>query len=185
MATPNLEQLTAAQKANAEVVTTLLRTSVEGVQRLAELNLTATRDFFNASVSNANALLTARDANEFAALNQQLAKPGFDKLMDYSRQVCDLVTQLQKEVTGVVETQYSQFSKEAATAIDKTKAAAPLGGDVFAVAMKSMLDQTNKAFESMNAVSRQMTEIAEANLQVVGSNARKAAAPATKAAAKK
>ena len=28
-----------------------------------------------------------KDANEFAALNQQLAKPNFDKLMDYSRSV--------------------------------------------------------------------------------------------------
>jgi phasin family protein len=188
MATPNLEQLTAAQKANAEVITTLLRTSFEGVQRLAELNLAASRDFFNASVSNASTLLAAKDANEFAALNQQLAKPGLDKLMDYSRQVYDLVTQLQKEITGVVETQYSQFSKEAATAIDKTKTASPVGGDVFAAAMKSMLDQTNKAFESMNAVTRQMTEIAESNLKTVTQNVRSTAsapAPATKAAAKK
>jgi phasin family protein len=187
MTTPNLEQLTAAQKANVEVATTLLRTSFEGMQRLAEINLKATRDFFNTSVSGVNTLLSAKDANELAALNQQLAKPSVDKLMDYSRQVYDLVTQMQKEVTSVVESQYSQFSKEAASAIDKTKSSTPVGGDVFAVAMKSILDQTNKAFENMNNVARQMSEIAEANIQAVSNVRPKATPPAatTKTSAKK
>lgn len=182
--TPNFEQVTAAQKANAEVVVALMRTSFEGMQRLAELNMAATREFFNNSVSNANTLLSAKDVNEVTALNQQLSKPSVDQMMDYSRKVYDLVAQMQKDVTAVMEAQYSQFQKEANDAISKTKSA-PVGGDVFAAAMKTMLDQTNKAFEGMNAVARQMAELAETNLKTAATTTSKAAGAATKAAAKK
>lgn len=181
---PNFEQLTAAQKANAEVITTLMRTSFEGMQRLAELNMAATREFFNNSVSGANTLLSAKDASEVAALNQQLAKPGIDKVMEYSRGVYDLVASMQKDITSVMEAQYSQFQREATQAIDKTKAA-PVGGDVFAAAMKTMLDQTNKAFEGMNAIARQMADIADANMKAANTAAGKAIGAATKAAGKK
>lgn len=180
--TPNFEQLSAAQKANAEVVVALMRASFEGMQRLAELNMATTRAFFNESVANANTLLAAKDVNEVTTLNQQLSKPGFDKMMDYSRKVYDLVAQLQKEVTSVMESQYSQFQREANDAITKTKAA-PVAGDVFAAAMKSMLDQTNKAFENMNAVARQMSEAAEASIQKMP--VAKNTGAATRAAAKK
>lgn len=182
--TPNFEQVAAAQKANAEVVVALMRTSFEGMQRLAELNMAATREFFNNSVSNANTLLAAKDVNEVTALNQQLSKPSVDQMMDYSRKVYDLVAQMQKDVTAVMEAQYSQFQKEANDAISKTKSA-PVGGDVFAAAMKTMLDQTNKAFEGMNAVARQMAELAETNLKTAATTTSKVAGAATKAAAKK
>ena len=182
--TPNFEQLTAAQKANAEVVVALMRTSFEGMQRLAELNMSATREFFNKSVANANTLMAAKDVNDVSAINQQLAKPGFDEMMGYSRKVYDLVAQMQKDVTAVVESQYSQFQKDANAVIGKTKAA-PAGGDVFAAAMKTMLDQTNKAFEGMNTLARQMAEMAENNIQTATTATSKAVGAATKSAAKK
>lgn len=174
MANQNFDQLNAAQKANAEVMMALMRTSFEGMQRLAELNMAATREFFNATVSNANTLMSAKDLNDLTQVNQSLAKPDFDKVMDYSRKVYDLVAQMQKDMTSVLEHQYSQFSKSATTAIDKTKAANPVAGDIFAATMKSMLEATNKAFDNMNAMSKQMAELADANLSAASSATAKA-----------
>jgi phasin family protein len=182
--TPDFEQMTAAQKANAEVVTALMRSSFEGMQRLAELNMAATREFFDQSVNRANTLLSAKDVNDMASLNQQLAAPNFEKAMEYSRSVYDLIASMQKDVTTVLEAQYSQFKKGASQAIDKSKSA-PVGGDVFAAAMKSMLDQTNKAFEGMNAVARQMAELADANMKAANAATSKAINATTKAAGKK
>lgn len=174
MANPNFEQMTAAQKANAEVVMAIMRTSFEGMQRLAELNMAATREFFNTSVANANTLMSAKDINDVAQINQTLSAPNLEKAMDYSRKVYDLVAQMQKDMTAVMESQYTQFSKNAASAIDKTKATTPVGGDVFAAAMSSMLDATNKAFGSMTAMAKQMSDLADANLQAATSATAKA-----------
>ncbi len=66
MSNPNIEQLTAAQKANAEVMMALMRTAFNGVERLTALNMAASREFFNNTVANAQQLLSVKDANEAA-----------------------------------------------------------------------------------------------------------------------
>lgn len=184
MSNPGFEQLAAAQKANAEVLLALVRTAFNGVERLTALNIAASRDFFNNSVANTQQILGAKDANDVAKLNNELAKPNLDKWMEYSRSVYDLAAQIQKELTAVVETQYSSFAKNASSAVEKASATAPVGGDVFAAAMKSMLDASTKAFDNMTAVTKQFTDIAEANLQAASTAAGKAVS-ATSAAAKK
>lgn len=187
MSNPNFDQLTAAQKANAEVMMTLLRTAFDGVERLTALNMAASREFFNNTVANAQQLLSAKDANAVAKLNAELAQPNVDKLVGYSRSVYDLVTEMQKEITSVMEAQYSSFTKNAASAVEKAKASAPVGGDVFAATMQSMLGASTKAFDQMTSMAKQLSDIAEANVQAAAKTT-KAVAPAksaTAAAAKK
>jgi phasin family protein len=187
MSNPNFEQLTAAQKANAEVMMTLLRTAFDGVERLTALNMAASREFFNNTVANAQQLLSAKDAAAVAKLNSELAQPNVDKLVGYSRSVYDLVTEMQKEITSVMEAQYSSFTKNAASAVEKAKASAPVGGDVFAATMQSMLGASTKAFDQMTSMAKQLSDIAEANVEAAAKTT-KAAAPAksaTAAAAKK
>jgi hypothetical protein len=80
MSNPNIEQLTAAQKANAEVMMALLRTAFNGVERLTALNMAASREFFNNTVASSQQLLSAKDAKDVAKLNSELAQPNVDKL---------------------------------------------------------------------------------------------------------
>lgn len=184
MSNPNIEQLAAAQKANIEVMTTLLRTALTGVERLTAINLAASRDFFNETVAGTQQLLAAKDIGEISKLNSDLTKPGVEKLVDYSRSIYDLIAELQKDVTSVLEDQYSTFTKHASSAVDKASANAPVGGDVFAATMKSMLGASTKAFDSMTSMAKQLSDIAEANVQVAAKAPRKTAS-ATTAAAKK
>lgn len=184
MTNPNIEQLTAAQKANAEVMMALLQSAFNGVERLTALNMAASREFFNNTVANSQQLLSAKDAKDVAKLNSELAQPNVEKLMEYSRSVYELVASMQKEVTSVLETQYSTFSKNASSAVEKATAGAPVGGDVFAATMKSMLGASTKAFDSMTSMAKQLSDITETNLQAAGKAAGKAVS-ATTAAAKK
>ena len=186
MSNPNIEQLAAAQKANTEVMSALLRTAFNGVERLTALNMAATREFFNNTVASAQQLMAAKDAGEVAKLNTELAKPGVEKLVDYSRSVYDLVSQMQKEITSVMEAQYSSFTKNAQSAVEKAKVSAPVGGDIFAATMQSMLGASTKAFDQMTSMAKQLSDIAEANLQTATKTAASPAkASATSAAAKK
>lgn len=185
---PNMEQLAAAQKANAEVMTALLRTAFNGVERLTALNMAASREFFNNTVSNAQQLLNAKDPSEAAKLGSDLAKPNADKWVDYSRSVYELVAGMQKELTSVMESQYGSFTKNASSAVEKATASAPVGGDVFAATMKSMLNASTKAFDNMNSMAKQLSDIAEANMAAAGKLTGKAtgkAVSATTAAARK
>jgi phasin family protein len=180
----NIEQLTAAQKANAEVMTTLLTSALNGVERMTALNMAASREFFNASVANTQQLMGAKDARDLAKLNTELAKPSVEKLTEYSRNMYELVASMQKEITAVLEAQYSGFSKNATAAVEKATASAPVGGDVFAATMKSMLGASTKAFDSMTSMAKQLSDIAESNIQTAAKTTGKAVS-ATAAAAKK
>lgn len=184
MSNTNLDQLAAAQKASTEVMMTLMRTAFEGAERLTALNMAASRDFFNNTVSNTQQLINAKDPNAVAKLNNDLARPSLDKWMEYSRNVYDLVTEMQKEVTAVLEAQYSSFTANANTAAQKAKGAVPVGGEVFAATMQSMLDASTKAFGNMSAMAKQLSDIAEANIKAA-SQAVPAKTSATAAAAKK
>ena len=184
MSKQNLEQVAAAQKANAEVMMALLRTAFNGVERLTALNMAASREFFNNTVAGTQQLLGAKDANELAKLNSELAKPNVDKWRDYSRSVYELVAQMQKEVTAVMESQYTSFTKNAASAVEQAKTSAPVGGDIFAATMQSMLNASTKAFDNLTGMAKQFSDIAEANLSVASAATSKAVS-ATSAAARK
>jgi hypothetical protein len=96
----------------------------------------------------------------------------------------ELVASMQKEITAVLEAQYSGFSKNATAAVEKATASAPVGGDVFAATMKSMLGASTKAFDSMTSMAKQLSDIAESNIQTAAKTTGKAVS-ATAAAAKK
>ena len=184
MTKPNMEQLAAAQKANAEVMMALLRPAFNGVERLTALNMAASREFFNTTVASTQQLLGAKDANALTKLNSELAAPNVDKWNAYSRSVYDLVTEMQKEVTSVMESQYSTFTKNAESAVQKAKASAPVGGDVFAATMQSMLGASTKAFDQMSSIAKQFSDLAESNMKAASAATTKAVS-ATAAAAKK
>jgi len=78
-----------------------------------------------------------------------------------------------------MEAQYSNLAKSARSAIEKSTAAAPVGGEVFAAAMKQMLEASTKTYEHMTAMAKQMSDIAEANVKAVSSATAKAAAATT------
>ena len=169
MSSPNFEQIASAQKANAEVMTALLRTALNGMERLTALNMAATRDFLNSSMSNTQRLLAAKDANALGKLQSDLAQPGMEKLMDYSRSIYDLVSDMQKEVTAVIESQYSTFTANANSVVEKAKSA---------------IAAANSAFDNMNKAAKQVAEITEANV-AAATNATVKAVGATAATAKK
>lgn len=180
MSNINLEQLANTQKANAEVMMALVRSAFNGMEQLAALNLAATREFFNASVANTQQLMSAKDPQELSKLNSAIAQPNVEKMTEYSRRVYDLVTSMQKDITEVMESQYSNFTKTASSAIEKTTASAPVGGDVFGAAMKQMLQASTKAYDNMTQMAKQMTDIAEANVKTTTSATSKAAAASKK-----
>ena len=180
MSNINLEQITKSQKASTEVMMALVRSAFNGMEQLAALNLDASRELFNASVAKTQQLMSIKDPQELSKLGSALAQPNVEKLTEYSRRVADLVTSMQKDITAVMESQYSSFTKTATSAIEKTSASAPVGGDVFSAAMNQMLQASTKAYDNMTQMAKQMSDIAEANVKTASSATAKAAAATKK-----
>lgn len=183
MSNPKFEQMFVAQKASSELLVAIMRTSFDGMQRLAELNMAAAKEVLANTATSANALASSKDMADMSRLNPQMAKP--ERMMEYWRNVYDLVNAMQKDVTAVMQANYSQLARTAASAIEQKKSSAIDGSDVIANAMKDVLEQTNKAFDNMSAVAGQMASIAGANFKTASSSGAKAAASASESAKKK
>jgi phasin family protein len=183
MSNPEIEQMSVAQKASTEVLMTLMRTSFEGMQRLAELNMAAARETFSSNVATVTKLASSKDVGDLARANQELARP--ERMMEYWRSVYDLVSAMQKDVSAVMQANYTQLTRSAASAIEQKKSSAVDGSDVIASVMKNMLEQTNKAFDNLTTVASQMTNLANANIQAATTATAKTVGSVTEIAAKK
>ncbi len=167
MPNSDLDQLSAAQKATMEALTAIMRTSFDGMQRLAELNMAAARNAFSSNVSTISKLAASKDLSAMAPLSQELAKP--ERMMEYWHDVYSLVSAMQKDVTAVMQANYGQLAKSAAAAIEQKMSSGTDGNDAIADVMKNMLEQGNKAFDTMAAMAGQMTSMANAQIQSAAS----------------
>ncbi|HPU79950.1 phasin family protein [Accumulibacter sp.] len=175
MSTIDLEQLAQSQKASAQVLLTLARTAFHGLEQLSALNLAASRELFNTGTTGTQQLLGVRDPQQLKDVAASLARPNVDKLLEYSRSLYDLSANLQREVTSVLEEQYSNIRHNAAGLIEKT-GATPIAGDVFGAAVKQLLNASNTAFENMSQMAKQVTDIVDTNVKAASNATAQAAA---------
>ncbi|MBL8422279.1 MAG: phasin family protein [Candidatus Accumulibacter phosphatis] len=179
MSTIDLEQLAQSQKANAQVMMTLVRTAFHGLEQLSALNLSASRELFNTGTAGAQQLMGVKDPQQLKDVAASLARPNVDKLMEYSRSLYELAANMQREITSVMEDQYSTMRHNASGLIEKTGVATPIAGDVFGAAMKQMMNASSTAFENISQMAKQMTDIVDSNVKAATSATAQAAAALT------
>src|ERR1700760_1256708 len=88
MLTP--EQLIAAQKANLETLFGLTSKAFEGVEKLVELNVTASKLALEEAAETAQNLLPVKDAQKLRAMQAAMFQPLAEKTAAYSRHLYDI-----------------------------------------------------------------------------------------------
>jgi phasin family protein len=179
MLTP--EQIVAAQKANIETIFGLTQKAFEGVEKLVELNVQATKAALSESANSAQALLSVKDAQELLALQANLFQPLAEKTVAYSRHLYDIASGTTAEFGKAAEAQASDSQKKFLAVVDNAAKNAPAGSETAVAVMKSAVSAANNAMESVQKAVKQATEMAEANFNTVTASA----VNATKTAAKK
>lgn len=174
------ENLASANKASVEAFLTLANTAFASSERFAALNLNTARSFLEDGMANAKALLGAKDLQQLVALQTTLAQPTVEKFVSYSRNVYEIATLTQEEVSKIVESQFAEVNKTVASALDKAAKNAPAGSDVAVAAVKSAIAAANSAYDNISKAARQVAEIAEANMAAATSATVKAAGTAAK-----
>jgi len=163
------EQVVASNKAGMEAVIALAHAQFAAFERLSALNFNTTKAIFEESIGHTKALLGVKDVQELVNLNAAVAQPTIEKALAYSRSVYDVANQTQAEVTKLFEGQATEYNKNVVSMLDKVAKNAPAGSDVAVAAVKSALAAANSAYDSLTKVTKQATEIAEANFSAATS----------------
>ncbi|MDD2811176.1 phasin family protein [Rhodoferax sp.] len=175
-----VEQILAAQKANVETLLGLTSKAFEGVEKIVELNLSASKAALNETGENAKALLSVKDAQELIALQQTLLQPLAEKTAAYSRHLYEIATSTSSEFTKAVESQAAEAQEKFVSLIDAASKNAPAGSESAVAVMKSAVAAANNALESVQKAVKQATEVAESNFKTVTATATAATKPAAK-----
>lgn len=172
------EQMLAAHKANIETLFGLTNKAFEGMEKLVELNLTASRAALNEAASHTRAVLSVKDAQELVALQAGLFQPLAEKAASYSRHLYDIAAGTGSEFGKAMEDKSAEAQRNFAELVDTATRNAPAGSETAVAVMKSAVSAANNAFESVQKAVKQATDAAEANFNAVAATA----SDATKAA---
>lgn len=175
------EQIMASQKANVETLFGLTNKAFEGIEKLLELNVAASKAALADASNQTQAVLSAKDAQELLALQASLFQPLAEKAAAYSRHLYDIAQGTGAEFSKTFEERTAEAQAKFASLIDDAAKNAPAGSEAAVAVMKSAVAAATNAVESMQKAVKQASEVAEANFNAVA----KTATEATKAATKK
>jgi phasin family protein len=158
------EQIQATGKASVESFLALAAAQFTAIERLASLNANAFKSVFEDSVANARALAGAKDAQEYISLQSTFAQPAIEKAIAYSKSVYEVATETNTELSKLTERRVAEWNENFVSLLDKAAKNAPAGSDVAVTAVKQMIAAANSAYDNFNKVTKQATDIAEANV---------------------
>jgi phasin family protein len=174
-----VEQVIASHKANIETLFGLTTKAFEGVEKIVELNLTASKAALSEAATHTQTMLSVKDAQELLALQSGLLQPLAEKTAAYSRHLYDIATATSAEFTKNAEAQAAEAQKKFAGLVDSAAKNAPAGSESVVAIMKSSVAAANNALESVQKAVKQATEVAEANFNAVAATATSATKAAT------
>lgn len=175
------EQIMATNKANIETLFNLTQKAFEGVEKLVELNVQATKAALAETANQAQAVMSVKDAQELLALQAGMIQPLAEKTAAYSRHLYDIASTAGADLSKTFEGQAAEAQKKIVGLVDSASQNAPAGSEAAVAVMKSAVAAATNAFESVQKAVKQASDMAETNFNTVSASA----VNATKAATKK
>lgn len=148
-----------------------------GAERLAALQLDLSRKLLADNAQAIKALSEAKDPKAFAEVQSSLAQPSIDQAFSVARNVYDAALATQNELAAFVEEQIAEGNQTLLSNLDRLSKNAPAGSDAAVTALKSLVNTSNAAFESVSKTAKKVSvEIAEASVEAATNSAKAASA---------
>ena len=152
---PSIDELMKAQAEAFKTTNSVATTAFDGARKLLELNVQAARAGMEESSAQLKALLAARDVSALntllADLFSQFSKPEGNKAAAYVKDVYDIAQQTHSQVAELIEKQVASSQQQLLAAVDALAKNAPAGSE-------------GAAFEKVQAASRQVLDLIDANV---------------------
>lgn len=137
---------------------------MSAAEHLTALNLNTTRALLDDDgIALSQALLAARDPKALVKLQLGTVTPALQKSFAYAKTVGSVASQTQAELLKLVEAGMSQWLQGVIVTLEGLNRNAPMGSD-FATALKTAVVNASSAYEGATQLVRQVSEVAQANV---------------------
>lgn len=174
------DQLSEMNKGSVETTLRFAKIYMSSAEKLLKLQLDAAKTALEENARNARTLMEVKDPQQAVAVRTKLAEASMESAMSFSRNVYEVASQTQQEITALLEERLSDFNKSVTGSVDKAAKNAPAGADVAVAALKSTMAATTAAVDSMTKAAKQVAEFAEASMRAATSASTEAMKNVTK-----
>jgi phasin family protein len=178
------EQITAAQKANLETLSSLTNQALQSIEKLVELNMHIAKQTLGDSMNSAKKALEVKDIQQLLAHQAEAVQPMAEKIMAYSRHLYELAHETQNSFTQSAEKEFQAGQRKINLLVEEWTKNAPAGSDAAVQAMKQAIASANNVFETSQKAVKHAVEVAQTNLHTSTDKVMKAANTATKSTTK-
>ena len=172
---PSSPEQTAAAKASIDTFFGLTGKVFEGAEKLAALNLQVVRSTLAEAQENMTKAPGTTDPLHWFALQSGFTGPFAEKSLSYGRQVFDIASTTQADVTQFTQTQYERYNARVQAFIEEAAKNAPAGSEAAIAAWKSAISATTTLYETLQKTGQQAVQVAGTNFDAVTATAAKAA----------
>ncbi|MFP5462171.1 MAG: TIGR01841 family phasin [Gammaproteobacteria bacterium] len=171
------EQFVEMQKSALEAFQAMALKSVEGFEKLADLNIQAFKASVNESSEHLKSALSLKDARSLGDLASTNLQPAADKFGAYARDVYQIGAETGTEIAKIFEKQFAEGNKQFGAAVEEMTRNAPAGSEGMVTLVKSAVSAANNAYDQVNKATKQAVEMAEQNIAAATKTAVRPAAP--------
>ncbi|HXN15876.1 MAG TPA: phasin family protein [Usitatibacter sp.] len=151
----------------------LARISMDSTERVMALQLDYAKSALDQATRTAKAVAGAKDVQEFLSMRTRTAESAVDKLIGYSRNLYEVASEAQSELSKLAEERMTTFQQVVTESVEQAAKAAPAGSDFAVAAMKSSLAATTAAFDSFTKTAKHVASFTDAGVKAAGNAKRK------------
>ncbi|HEX6363429.1 MAG TPA: TIGR01841 family phasin [Albitalea sp.] len=145
---------------------------VEGVEKLARLNLETGRATLDQCADACRAMLGMSDPQQLVALQTAALEPTAAKWTGYAGQVYAIVAATGAELRQIAEQSASEAQSTVLSALEAVLANTPAGSDNATAMVRQAFEAANNAFQNVQSAWRQAGEAADAQVETLTAAAR-------------
>jgi phasin family protein len=175
MALSSPEQIAVAQKTNLDALFGLTGKVFEGVEKLIALNLQVVKSTLADAQESTTKASGTTDSQQWLALQAGLTGPFAEKLVSCGRQLFDIASTTQAEVTQLAQAQCELYNTRVQALVEEAAKSAPAGSEAAIAAWKSAICATTTLCEALQKTGQQAVQVAGCNFDAVTATASKAA----------
>ena len=168
------EQMFQLQKVALDTLQAMTLRSVEGFEKITELNIQAMKTSIAESNDQIKALFSAKDPKAFGDMAMTGAQPAAEKAAAYTMHIYEIASQTGTDIAQLFEKQFADSNKQLAAAIEAMAKNAPAGSEGMVTFVKSAVSAANTAYDQVNKATKQVVEMAEANMSAAAKTGRAA-----------
>jgi len=173
------EQLATATKSHLDaqlaLVNALTGKAFEGVQKVIELHLDATKASMQEVADTMKQTGTAQGSQDLLSTAAEKAQPNVEKAIDYSRRLAELAANMQAEFAKATEAQVAETTRTLTSLMDEASRNVSPGSENTIAMMKAMIDNANAGYEQLAKNARLAVDALKASVDTAASQIAQAA----------